>query len=556
MVQTEKTAEPVGSVVPETALPIPTVADQAASSRLRGANPLGFPNRSPKQKGAAMSSEQNPALTINTRLANLLPPLSADEYAKLEESILAEGVRDPIVVWRMGNVLIIVDGHYRYRIAMEHGIPFSVIEMEFEDEDAVCIWIIKNQLGRRNLTDAQRTFHIGELYKLRKKKSGAPEGNQNAAKQFRHDVGVVSSKVSGKTAEQVAKSHNVSSRTVERAANFHTAITEIARATGKTPHAILGLADIARHQNALILATMPEEQQRAMVVKLESGEAKSVVDARRIITTKLMQNAPLLNADAKYRVVYADPPWQYQKPTGSGAPENHYSTMSLDKICKLMVCGKSVAELTEDDAVLFLWVPVALSIACAAVIEAWGFTYKTQYVWDKVKHGLGCYNSVRHELLLVATKGSCTPDTTKVPDSVQVIERSNKHSEKPEKFREIIDTLYSSGKRIELFARKITDGWDAWGDEIEGIFHDGSKSPSKTDSPPNGTLDNEIALQANSPVVDGVRLALGTGTNVGGIADTVNAGAHNGRVPSCIPSPIPIRSSDMIRPSLTPLPVP
>ena len=79
---------------------------------------------------------------------------------------------------------------------------------------------------------------------------------------------------------------------------------------------------------------------------------------------------------------------------------------------------------------------------------------------------MGHYNSVRHELLLVATKGSCVPDNAKLFDSVQVIERTDKHSEKPEEFRGIVDTLYKHGNKLELFARKQVKGWFVYGYEI------------------------------------------------------------------------------------------
>ena len=115
---------------------------------------------------------------------------------------------------------------------------------------------------------------------------------------------------------------------------------------------------------------------------------------------------------------------------------------------------------------LFLWVTSPFLKKCFEVIEAWGFEYKTNFVWYKVKHNFGYYNSVRHEHLFICTKGSCTPDNDKLINSVQTIERSKKHSEKPEKFREIIDTLYPNGKRIELFARNKAKGWDSWGNEI------------------------------------------------------------------------------------------
>ena len=78
---------------------------------------------------------------------------------------------------------------------------------------------------------------------------------------------------------------------------------------------------------------------------------------------------------------------------------------------------------------------------------------------------MGHYNSVRHEFLLLCTKGSCLPDVKTLIDSVQSIERSEQHSEKPEQFRTIIDTLYPKGKRLEMFSRKRAKGWDGYGND-------------------------------------------------------------------------------------------
>jgi N6-adenosine-specific RNA methylase IME4 len=100
------------------------------------------------------------------------------------------------------------------------------------------------------------------------------------------------------------------------------------------------------------------------------------------------------------------------------------------------------------------------------VFTAWGFAYKASFVWDKVKHNMGHYNSVRHEFLLVCTRGSCTPDAAQLFDSVQSVERTA-HSAKPEIFRTIIDTLYPIGRRLELFARgQAAAGWSIWGNEV------------------------------------------------------------------------------------------
>ena len=91
-------------------------------------------------------------LKINEKFRTVAPPLSENELRLLREDILANGCRDPLVVWDG----VIVDGHHRYRICHENNIPFLVMEMEFKDEDEALIWIAKNQLGRRNLNSFQR----------------------------------------------------------------------------------------------------------------------------------------------------------------------------------------------------------------------------------------------------------------------------------------------------------------------------------------------------------------------------------------------------------------
>jgi N6-adenosine-specific RNA methylase IME4 len=167
------------------------------------------------------------------------------------------------------------------------------------------------------------------------------------------------------------------------------------------------------------------------------------------------------NLTGKYRVLYADPPWKYgDAGYGSGPAEFHYPTMSIDELCKL-----PVKDIALDNSVLFIWVTSPLLEDVFKVINSWGFTYKASFVWDKVKHNVGHYVSVRHELLLIATRGSCTPDDQRLIDSVQVIERGE-HSVKPEEFREYIEQMYPHGNKVEMFARKRSKGWDVWGNQI------------------------------------------------------------------------------------------
>jgi len=171
-----------------------------------------------------------------------------------------------------------------------------------------------------------------------------------------------------------------------------------------------------------------------------------------------------LTVEKKYKVIYADPPWDYglNNRTGFGGDAStHYTTMTMQELYDL-----PVKDLAEENAVLFIWVTSPFLEKSFAVIHAWGFTYKASFVWDKIKHNMGHYNSVRHEFLLVCTKGSATPENKKLFDSVQNIERSKTHSEKPEEFRDIINTLYPSADKIELFSRINVEGWDTWGNDI------------------------------------------------------------------------------------------
>lgn len=171
----------------------------------------------------------------------------------------------------------------------------------------------------------------------------------------------------------------------------------------------------------------------------------------------------LANAPEKYSVIYADPPWKYSDELikGYGAAVHHYPPMSIQELCELPIKAKA-----SDKAALFLWVTSPILEECYDVIKAWGFDYKASFIWDKVRHNYGHYNSVRHELLLICTKGSYLPESNELVDSVIKIKRTDEHSEKPEYFRTLIEKMYPNSKKIELFGRKKYPGWDSFGDEI------------------------------------------------------------------------------------------
>ena len=173
----------------------------------------------------------------------------------------------------------------------------------------------------------------------------------------------------------------------------------------------------------------------------------------------------------KYNIIYADPPWRYKAWSAKGnyrSPESHYPTMKTEDICAL-----PISEIAADDCILFLWATFPNLPAAFEVIKAWGFTYKTvAFTWVKTCRkspgyfvSLGHWTRANAEICLLATKGN----PRRVSKSVRqlIVSPVQRHSQKPGEARERIVELLGDLPRIELFAREKTEGWAAWGNEVE-----------------------------------------------------------------------------------------
>ena len=190
------------------------------------------------------------------------------------------------------------------------------------------------------------------------------------------------------------------------------------------------------------------------------------------------QNLLAYTRTKKYNTIYADPPWQFQNRTGKVAPENkrlmRYETMTVQDICKL-----PVAEIAAEKAHLYLWVPNALLPDGLVVMNAWGFEYKSNLVWEKIRkdgmpdgRGVGFYFRNVTEMLLFGIKKGSMPNRTLQPARSQInLLRAAKreHSRKPDEIIPIIEAC-SMEPRIELFARGIRDGWDMWGNQATADY--------------------------------------------------------------------------------------
>lgn len=175
----------------------------------------------------------------------------------------------------------------------------------------------------------------------------------------------------------------------------------------------------------------------------------------------------------KHQVIYADPPWTYKvwSKKGEGrTASSHYDVMDLEDIKAL-----PVADLADDNCVLFMWATYPNLREAFEVIDAWGFTYKTvAFTWvkkNKIKDswfwGMGYWTRANAEICLLATKGNPKRQSSAVHQVVDA--KIMKHSQKPDEVRSRIVELCGDVPRIELFARQTAQGWASWGNELEGM---------------------------------------------------------------------------------------
>lgn len=178
----------------------------------------------------------------------------------------------------------------------------------------------------------------------------------------------------------------------------------------------------------------------------------------------------------KFRTILADPPWQFQNRTGKMAPEHRrlsrYETLSLEDIKEL-----PVTDISAETAHLYLWVPNALLPEGLNVLNAWGFTYKSNVIWHKIRkdggpdgRGVGFYFRNVTEIILFGTKGKNARTLPPGRSQVNFIaSRKREHSRKPDEQYALIEAC-SPGPYLELFARGIRPKWTCWGNQANESY--------------------------------------------------------------------------------------
>ena len=209
-------------------------------------------------------------LKVNPEFRDKIPPLSPDEFSKLEENILSDGeVREPLVVWDD----TIIDGHHRWKIIQKHPeIPYKVKQMSFPDKYAAIVWMCKNQIGRRNISDEQRTVLIGEAYKAQKLSVGNPGIRGDDGKYQCAQNGHIGSRLK-RTADKIAKDFSVGKETVKRAEHFLDGLNAAEEVVPGFKEAVLaGDIKVTKGEVAAI-KKMPEPERPAAVEAILNGDA-------------------------------------------------------------------------------------------------------------------------------------------------------------------------------------------------------------------------------------------------------------------------------------------
>ncbi len=372
-------------------------------------------------------------------LAELFPLISGADFEALCADIRANGLRQKIVL----HEGMILDGRNRLRACKAVGAKADFERFKGGDPLA---FVLSLNLARRHLNETQRAVVAARLANMGVGRPAAdnPANLQNISR--------------GRAADLL----HVSERSVASAAAvMKTGVAELQRAAEQ------GVISVSQ---AAVAAMMPAHVQAAIVARAEAGDANAartaIKQAARAQREQQLATKQRALPQKKFGVIYADPEWRFDVWSEAGldrAADNHYPTSDLSDIC-----ARDVQSIAAEDCVLFLWGTVPCREHAMATVRAWGFRYKSEFVWRKDRAGTGYWNRNEHEYLIVATRGSPPAPAPGTQWGSVVDAAVGRHSAKPEKFAELIEAYFPSLPKIELNRRgPPRPGWDAWGNEAD-----------------------------------------------------------------------------------------
>lgn len=374
-------------------------------------------------------------ITIKEELKALIPPLSDEEKQQLEQNLIADGCREPLVVWHNQNGDVLVDGHNRHEICQRNDIPFKVTHKHFDDETDVRIWMRENQMGRRNLTKAWSVDLQLENKKDLKAKGAAKQGHGLTAP--------------GKT---LLLQNN---KTVEEPA--HNTREDIAKAAGVSPGTVAQAEQVKKKAPEL----WEKAKQGDVSISAAYKQTKRI-ERKKDVLEKLdaIDSIKAKELKGEYDTIVIDPPWPMQKIDRDERPNQtafDYPVMSEQELAAMEMPA-------ADDCHMWVWTTHKFLPMALRLINTWGFKYVCTFVWHKPggfqPFGLPQYNC---EFAVYCRKGSpLFIDTKAFPVAFNA--PRGEHSKKPEGFYDVIRRV-TGGRRIDIFNRRKIEGFDVWGKE-------------------------------------------------------------------------------------------
>lgn len=335
---------------------------------------------------------------------------------------------------------VLVDGHNRYEICTRLGLPFEVVQVVFADREAAALWIEENQVGRRNLSDDQRSVIADSI---RERRSKAARQVQAA------EVG----KKGGRGRKQTHED-NVASRVSDDGK------------TGRTRAAVAEELKVPERKLRAVAEVKKTAEGKELLKQVRKGQITLAEARRQVKKSEIVAKLEDVSArEAKelageYDVIVIDPPWPMEKIERDVTPEQvafEYPTMQEDELAAMQLPA-------ADDCHVWVWTTHKFLPMCLRLLDVWGLKYVCTFVWHKPggfqPFGLPQYNC---EFAVYARRG--TPqfiDTKAFPVCFDA--PRGKHSEKPEAFYDVVRRV-TAGRRIDIFNRRQIDGFDVWGKE-------------------------------------------------------------------------------------------
>ena len=380
-------------------------------------------------------------------LAEIFPPLADVEYKLLKDDIAEHGLKYPVIL----HDGMILDGKHRQQACEELGIELAT--KAFDEGDPLT-FVVRTQVGRRNLNETQRALAAARLANAQE---GSQKGNQKARKDGEKTTASIEAVVSQ---SEAAEALNVSRSATQRAKAVLDKAPEFVPLMEQGRVSVDDAAFVARSD------ATPEERQAVLddVTDPKARKRRTLKSAFQEKRKRALKDNPRPIPEGQYRVAVIDPPWEVTRYNQDTRDETEldYPTMNIEEIKKL-----PVASHLADDAWVFLWTIQPYLPESYRIISEWGLRYRFTMTWDKGRYGtrhpaLPQYNS---EFVVCASRGN--PQFIDTRGFFACFQGAYQgHSVKPDEFYDMIRSACEA-PRIDLFNRRPIEGFEVWGNQAQ-----------------------------------------------------------------------------------------